>query len=143
MSAFAAGRSGRRLQAREVSQPVPELPDSVEGTWVSDDDAADPIQPPEQLGLDPFEIDQSMAEGPCDCEECQAAAGYDPGRRHRGGCGWCDPLWCSDLWNEVHAHRRIYAEVDYLSFWQRGNLLPPLVTTSPPGTPQSQAGGYR
>jgi hypothetical protein len=45
-----------------------------------------------------------------------------------------------DLWDEVHAHRRCWVAVDYLSMWAKGNPLPPLVTTSPIGTPQSQAG---
>jgi hypothetical protein len=35
---------------------------------------------------------------------------------------------------------RIWAEADYLLWWMRGASLPPLVTTSPPGTPRSQAG---
>src|SRR5262249_13779926 len=33
-----------------------------------------------------------------------------------------------------------WAEAEYLLWWMRGASLPPLVTTSPPGTPQSQAG---
>lgn len=149
-----AGESGFDAASNTGDEP----PRSVEGTWVADDDDADemPLQPPEQLGLGSFEIDESSdgypSEG-CDCEECRAAADEcDPagGRRHHGlgACGKCRgaggglfaPLWCSDLWNEVHAHRRVYVEADYLSFWTKGNQLPPLVTTSPLGTPQSQAG---
>jgi hypothetical protein len=34
----------------------------------------------------------------------------------------------------------VWAEVEYLLWWMRGDPLPPLVTTSPAGTPQSQAG---
>lgn len=158
--------------ARQVDYTTP--PDSVEGTWVADDDGYDagyddgyamPMQPPGELGLEPFEIDQSYGGGPsygegpvegCDCDECLAAAAGEAGcgapgcgilgcRKcrgggHGGGHGLCGPLWCSDLWNEVHAHRRVYVQADYLSFWTKGNQLPPLVTTSPLGTPQSQAG---
>lgn len=159
-------------------------PDSVEGTWVSDDDDVEPVQPPSELGLESFQIDQSMAGGGCQCEECMSAAGgacdggcdgscggqcaecagacdgdCDPGLLGIGGCkmcrgghglghgagagclaGLCGPLWCSDLYNDVHAHRRTYFQVDYMALWAQGNPLPALVTTSPLGTPQSQAG---
>jgi hypothetical protein len=141
----------RQTPVRAVSEPTQAPPDDVTGAWVDDgggDDIVEPIQPPEQLGAEPFAIDQSMAggEGGCDCEACQGeGGGCDPyagagGGGHGHGKGCCAPLWCSDMWNEVHAHRRIYAEVDYLSLWSKGNPLPPLVTTSPLGTPQSQAG---
>jgi len=132
--------------ARNASQPSLTPPESTTGTWIADDDAVDDgtlsLQPPEQLGLDPFQIDESLAEeggGSCDCEQCAGGdcAAYDP--RHGHG-GLLAPLWCSDMWNEVHAHRRVYAQVDYLSMWTKGNPLPPLVTTSPLGTPQAQAG---
>jgi hypothetical protein len=49
----------------------------------------------------------------------------------------------TDLWNQVHSHRRIYGSVDTLIWWTRGNPLPPLVTTSttdPFSTPQGVAG---
>jgi hypothetical protein len=46
----------------------------------------------------------------------------------------------TDLWAEVHSHKRVYGRVQYLSMWTNGTALPPLVTTSPPGTPQDQAG---
>jgi hypothetical protein len=35
---------------------------------------------------------------------------------------------------------RVWAEADFLLWWMRGDSLPPLVTTSPAGTPISQAG---
>src|SRR5262249_44339784 len=35
---------------------------------------------------------------------------------------------------------RVWAEADFLLWWMRGASLPPLVTTSPAGTPISQAG---
>ncbi len=144
-SAFAPRRSSPNGPSR--TPPV-----ELTGTWVSDegevDDAMAPVQPPEQIGAQPFSIDESMATGGCDCEDCggegcdNCDGGYcDPNAGAGGhGCGLFAPLWCSDMWNEVHAHRRIYAEVDYLSFWTKGNPLPPLVTTSPLGTPQAQAG---
>jgi hypothetical protein len=36
--------------------------------------------------------------------------------------------------------RNWWVQVDYLAMWIQANHLPPLVTTSPPGTPQSDAG---
>lgn len=44
------------------------------------------------------------------------------------------------LWNEIYSCRSMWADFDYLGFWVKGNHVPPLVTTSPIGTPQSQAG---
>ncbi len=78
-----------------------------------------------------FDPSGESVDGGCDCEQC--AGGEDPfgAGKHR---------YFNDLWTEVHAHRRTYVEVDYLSFWAKGNFVPPLVTTSPVGTPQSQAG---
>jgi Putative beta barrel porin-7 (BBP7) len=35
---------------------------------------------------------------------------------------------------------RIWADVDYLLWWVKGDRLPPLVTTGPEGSPRSQAG---
>jgi len=157
LGVMSGGGLGARPSAWDSQEPSLAPPDSVEGAWVADDDV-EPVQPPGELGLDPFQIDQSMAQGGCGCEACAGGDGYggqcadgscgdgygDPnagaGHGHGAGCGWFAPLWCSDLWNEVHAHRRTYVEVDYLSMWTKGNYLPPLVTTSPIGTPQAQAG---
>ena len=44
------------------------------------------------------------------------------------------------LWNELYSCRKYWVGVDYLGFWVKGNHIPPLVTTSPLGTPQNQAG---
>ena len=51
----------------------------------------------------------------------------------------CAPI-DTDLWNDVHCHHRFYGTIDVLAWWTRGNPTPPLITTSPPGTPQAQAG---
>jgi hypothetical protein len=50
------------------------------------------------------------------------------------------PRCVNDLWTEVHSHRRIFVEADYLYWRTKGNPLPPLVTTSAPGTFQTEAG---
>ena len=47
---------------------------------------------------------------------------------------------CNVLWNELYSCRCLWTNFDYLGFWVKGNHVPPLVTTSPIGTPQSQAG---
>lgn len=39
---------------------------------------------------------------------------------------WCTPRW--------------YGQVDFLIWWAKGNNMPPLVTTSPDGTPRVDAG---
>jgi hypothetical protein len=44
------------------------------------------------------------------------------------------------LWTDVHSHYRFWVNLNYLSYWVKGAWLPPLVTTSPLGTPQSEAG---
>ena len=47
-----------RTPARAVSEPSQAPPDDVTGTWVDDegdgDEMMEPIQPPEQLGAEPF-----------------------------------------------------------------------------------------
>jgi len=150
MPAAGGGPSAFAPRPSEARQPSRTPPVELTGTWVSDEgeEAMAPVQPPEQIGGEPFAIDESMATGGADCEACggegcdNCDGGYcDPNAGAGGhGCGLFAPLWCSDMWNEVHAHRRIYAQVDYIGLWTKGNPLPPLVTTSPLGTPQAQAG---
>ncbi|HEX3724817.1 MAG TPA: BBP7 family outer membrane beta-barrel protein [Pirellulales bacterium] len=108
---------------------------STIGTWVSDDDA----QPEALPGSETISNPTMQMEGPMDglVDEgclCEDEAGFD------GGAGPAPGCWWNDLWTEVHAHRRTFVQVDYLSFWAKGNPVPPLVTTSPLGTPQAQAG---
>jgi hypothetical protein len=45
-----------------------------------------------------------------------------------------------DLWEDVHSGHRFWVNLDALGFSAKGNPLPPLVTTSPAGTPQAEAG---
>ena len=48
-----------------------------------------------------------------------------------GSCGCCSHC----------THRMdVFGSIEYLMWWGKGTPLPPLVTTSPPGTPQGQAG---
>ena len=151
-------------------QPPQLAPSSIEGTWVSDDQplavppemfdaqelsgmpdyAASPYEyQTGDYGFDQYTADPYQSE-PCDGAYCGDGMmdgpmdGCTGGGRHKGFLhGLCGSMYeCRhmDLWQEVHAHRRTWVAVDYLSMWAKGNNLPPLVTTSPIGTPQSQAG---
>lgn len=53
------------------------------------------------------------------------------------GCGSCGDCDCPQV---CGPSGRIWAEVDYLWWWMKGSPLPPLITTSPPGTPVGTAG---
>jgi hypothetical protein len=44
------------------------------------------------------------------------------------------------LWKDVHAGYRIWIKPDWINYRTKGQDLPPLVTTSPVGTPQTEAG---
>jgi hypothetical protein len=62
--------------------------------------------------------------GPAACAGCNGA----------GACAGCDgtPLPAGHFW----------AEADLLWWWLKGQRMPPLVTTSPDGTPREQAGVF-
>ena len=72
------------------------------------------------------------------------AAGESSGYSEPSADGWSEApaasMHCSCLWNEIQSDRCLWANVEYLSYWMKGNGLPPLVTTSPTGTPQADAG---
>jgi hypothetical protein len=137
----------------------PEMLDAQELTGMSDfsalpyDESAAPYDESGAYGDDGAYDAYGDGAGQCDeygdcadgCGDPSAAAGGGFGHRfahklnHRFGRKLYD-CWCGDLWAEVHSHRRVYFQLDYLSMWAKGNPLPPLVTTSPIGTPQAQAG---
>jgi hypothetical protein len=111
-----------------------------DGAWISDSDTAMP-QPPS--APNPDALAAALAQGitgtsdqageGCgpDGEPCDPGLGYAPlGHSH----------FVTDLWAEVHSHKRVYFQLDYMAMWVKGNQVPPLVTTSPLGTPQSEAG---
>ncbi|MBX3414229.1 MAG: BBP7 family outer membrane beta-barrel protein [Pirellulales bacterium] len=57
-----------------------------------------------------------------------------------GDCGDnCGPR-CGNLWSQVCPGATIWVGIDYLSWWGSQANMPPLVTASPPGTPQNLAG---
>lgn len=132
--------SGTRL-AQAPASSGPNLSSPAEGAWISDGDNSMP-EPPSAPNPDALAAalaqgitgisDQGGAEG-CDPngEGCDPGLGYPPlGHGH----------FVTDLWEEVHSHKRVFFQLDYMSMWAKGNQLPPLVTTSPLGTPQAQAG---
>jgi hypothetical protein len=53
-----------------------------------------------------------------------------------------EPVPVADWWGEVPSlpPGQVWAEADFLVWWLRGAFLPPLVSTSPAGTPINQAG---
>ncbi|MBI3840202.1 MAG: BBP7 family outer membrane beta-barrel protein [Planctomycetia bacterium] len=116
-----------------ITHPAAGAPKSTQGTWVSDsEELATPraLPPVDSAGV---MVDDSDAdEAWCDPDGQNGTAG--------GGCGLHRRPYFHDLWTEVHSHRRIFVQTDYLSWWTKGNPLPPLATTSTPGTLQPEAG---
>ncbi len=87
-------------------------------------------------GPGPYSFDgQGGGEGaPCDDGSYGGGQG---GHGHGHGHGLCP---ATDLWTDLHSHHRVYGRFQYINLWTEGNKLPPLVTTSPIGTPQDVAG---
>ncbi len=129
------------MPARSSDGPSLAAPQSVPGVWVSDNEPD--ALPQERTTLAPmasaapesipFDGPYEDCDGSCDDAGDGSDENFGVGRFKHKRC-------FNDLWEEVHAHRRMWVEADYVSFWTKGNFLPPLVTTSPPGTPQAQAG---
>jgi len=130
--------SAPQSAASEPSSAQPSFtpPQSVEGAWVDDSDVVAAPQmvptPDDQGGFDPEAYAQAYGDQPCDDQGGECGP---------NGCGLGHPHGpFLDLWGDVHAHRRIWFSLDYLSFWAKGDQVPALVTTSPLGTPQTEAG---
>jgi hypothetical protein len=71
---------------------------------------------------------------PCEAIEGLGDCYLDPSAAHAQKYG------PGALWFDVNNHYKWWASVDFLTMWVKGNYLPPLVTTSPPGTSQTAAG---
>ncbi len=52
------------------------------------------------------------------------------------GCMWCGHGWLRDRFG-IHG---LWGNVEFLHAWAKGRTLPPLITTSPDGTPRGSAG---
>lgn len=112
-------------------------PQDVQGSWVSDQSETPQVTPPTSVQgswvSDEAPTDASIQDGSfqymgeADCYGDVDAGGCTSGQH-------------SQLWSEVHDCRRIFGGADFLLWSRKGNQLPPLVTTSPIGTPQDQAG---
>lgn len=130
--------TGTRL-AQTPAPAGPNLDSPAEGAWISDADNSMP-EPPS--APNPDALAAALAQGLTGVPD--QGEGCDPNGEP------CDPTFggpplghghfVTDLWEEVHSHKRVYGQVDYMAMWVKGNQLPPLVTTSPLGTPQAQAG---
>ena len=73
------------------------------------------------------------------CREC------DKRPRLLAGLGDRTTGWINTRWNKFDRLafdecERIWMKGEYLMWWSEGNRLPPLVTTSPSGTPRAEAG---
>jgi hypothetical protein len=145
--AKAADNSLAVPKARTAAATAPAEP-GAGGIWVDDADQNKVLEIPFSGGAPPVDgmaagdpSDSGMpdgGDGPCQCDECTGQSGGDPGCHGHGGLG--KYLVFTDLWTEVHSHRRSWVSVDYLSMWAKGNQVPALVTTSPLGTPQQDVG---
>jgi hypothetical protein len=135
--------------------PAPMPPGPVEGTWVSDKGQGGPPGPLPRGGVaNRLPSTQAMcAQQPgeqgnwaeaiaaTDDGQCQSGCSDGPcGEGARGAGPLCQLFQYHDLWTDTQSHRRIWVQPEYISWFTKGNLLPALVTTSPPGTPQTQAG---
>lgn len=102
----------------------------------------DPALVASRMQLAAHQYDETVEAQP---QAATESYGYGPeGYSDQSGDGFsCAPaasMHCSRLWNEINSGRCLWANVEYLSYWLKGNGLPPLVTTSPTGTPQADAG---
>ena len=70
------------------------------------------------------------------CAQCGCDAG--PGCPCNGGCDFSNP-WICGLDSFVGCDR-LWFRGEYLLWWEKSANLPPLVTTSPAGTPFNEAG---
>jgi hypothetical protein len=74
------------------------------------------------------------------------SGGYFEGGSDDGACFAGDtpgtevPQACRDLWDQSNSCRKLWFRAEYLDWSVKGDILPPLLTTSPPGTPQGVAG---
>lgn len=88
---------------------------------------------------EPMPVGEGWSSSP---EACDSSGGIDfcdscglPG----GACG-CGGGFLSGLFGSAGRPSRIWGGVDYLYWWNKERTVPALVTTSPAGTPQAQAG---
>lgn len=108
-------------------------PASTEGTWVSDSGSDEPTSNTEDGA---FVTDAGPYGSASTAESCD----MPQGGHGRGGHCSAQGGGFGDLWSEVNQCSRGWVRFDALNWETKGSGLPPLVTTSPLGTPQDQAG---
>jgi hypothetical protein len=90
-----------------------------------------PMPPPEVDGSpSPAAATPNGTGAPSSAGNMQAGGSSSAGCNSDNACSGLDDGGCHPWW----------VRVDYLALWIQANHLPPLVTTSPPGTPQADAG---
>lgn len=79
----------------------------------------------------------------CTSAGCVSPSCGIPGCTSRGGCdGNCGHGTHCPLCINAGLATRVFGSVEYMIWWSEARELPPLVTTSPLGTPQANAGVY-
>ncbi len=140
---WAVAWGGVRLFAAEGPpiSPMPPLMAEPEATPVAPPLAeaeATPVPPPESDCLDLLESSGAAYDGCGGCGECSACVSYND----YGDYSVCED--CEDSsWYEEDCGDScglFWMRADYLLWWTRGARLPPLVTTSPIGTPPGLLG---
>ncbi len=114
------------VRTRYAGKPA----DANERAWRSTDDAGSELRPSAPQA--------SFAGGGPTAGPADASC---PDDEEEGNTpGWFGGPNCVGLWNQSHLPQKFYVRAEYLSYWTKGNPLPSLVTTSFPGTTQSEAG---
>ncbi len=141
------------LEAATVSRatvisdiPIPEPP----GEYATIDDSA-PVVDNASLGST-WISDNAFAGSGCGDATCSSGT-CSTGSCSSGSCGDCNGSGRSgfggseedrdrygSFWEVVHSDRRFWVETQAIGWFTKGHYLPALVTTSPAGTPQGQAG---
>ncbi len=126
-----AARRAHNRQAEEIQRPSsysydgpPEGPDAYRDGGPTSEGSYEGRYETGRYG-DPRYMDGPYDDGP--------SSGFYDGDGYDDCCDDCDDYsWCSS--------GPIYVRGEYLLWWIKGDSLPPLVTTSPQGTPRAQAG---
>jgi hypothetical protein len=125
------------LDATPGRRSIPEAPDSYEQAPPDVDDeevSREEVRPrpagQAEAAADEYSIHPGEPLWP-DYYGPPYSSAYDPGFACKGGCSPCQRCcWLPHTWGQF----------DYLLWWGKSGSLPPLVTTSPIGTPLANAG---
>lgn len=108
---------------------------SSDSTWISDD-AFSGSSCGDGIGIyDGCSTGACSDCGGCGIDGCDSCAGGGPGLGSAEDC-----YRYGSFWEIVHSGRRFWADTQAIGWYVKGEFLPALVTTSPVGTIQGQAG---